>query len=220
MYVPARHAQPDPAALHGLMAAFPFAVLVTQGPDGPVADHLPFALDRDRGPHGVLRGHVARANPVWRTLEAGAPCLVVFQGEQAYMSAGWYASKAEHGKVVPTWNYRAVHASGRPRLVSDPAEVLNLLRALTDQQEAAEATPWAVDDAPASYIDAMARAIVAFEIEITDLQGRWKLSQSDTPADRAGVIAGLRQRPSTEAHALADQIEAARPVSLSFSPTP
>jgi transcriptional regulator len=220
VYVPARHAQTDPAALQGLVSAFPFGLLVTQGADGPVGDHLPFVLDHHRGTHGVLRGHVARANPVWRTLEAGAPCLVVFQGEQAYMSPGWCASKAEHGKVVPTWNYRAVHASGRPRLVSDPAEVLSLLRALTDQQEAAEATPWAVDDAPPSYIDAMACAIVAFEIEITHLQGRWKLSQSDTPADRAGMVAGLRQRTGTEAHALADQIQAAQPVPLSLSTTP
>lgn len=213
MYVPARHAQKDLAVLHGLIASHPFGLLVTQGEDGPQADHLPFVLDRERGRQGVLRAHVARANPVWKRLASGAPCLVVFQAEQAYISAGFYASKAEHGKVVPTWNYRAVHASGRPRLIHEGTELLALLNALTDQQERNEAQPWAVADAPAPYIEQMMRAIVGFEIEIDELLGRWKLSQSDTLADRAGVVAGLRARLHEGATAMATLIE-------SHSPTP
>ena len=220
MYVPARHAQSDLSALHGLIAAQPFGLLVTQGESGPQADHLPFVLDPNRGTQGVLRAHVARANPVWRTLAAGAPCLVVFQAEHAYISPNWYASKAEHEKVVPTWNYRAVHASGRPRVLSEPADLLALLNALTNQQEKAEAKPWQVADAPSTYIEQMMRAIVGFEIEIGELRGRWKLSQSDSPADRAGVVAGLRQRDQDLASALADQIEAAPPFPFTPAPTP
>lgn len=205
MYVPARHAQSDPAALHGLMAAFPFALLVTQGPDGPVADHLPFVLDRDRGPHGVLRGHVARANPVWQA--AGQQVLVVFQGPDGYISPNGYAAKQEHGKVVPTWNYATVQGRG-PLVVLDAAAATHaLVSRLTDRHEAAQPRPWAVGDAPDDYIAGMLRAIVCIEIPLTALVGKYKLSQNRSAADRAGVVAALQAQGDAPAQVLADWMQ-------------
>jgi transcriptional regulator len=191
MYQPAAFVQADPAALHALMRGFPLATLVHAGADGLTADHLPLELDADAG---VLRGHVARANPLWRRA-AGQRVLAVFHGPQGYVSPGWYPAKAEHGKVVPTWNYAVVHAHGTLRVIDDADWLRALVGRLTDRHEAAQARPWAVGDAPPDYLAAMLAAIVGIELPIERLEGKWKLSQNRAAADRRGVVAGLGADP-------------------------
>ena len=157
------------------------------------------------GALGTLRGHVARANPVWREA-AGAQVLAAFQGPQAYITPSWYPSKAASAKVVPTWNYAVVHARGTLRVTEDAAWLRALVGRLTDVHEASRAHRWQVDDAPADYIEQMLRAIVGIEIEITSLQGKWKVSQNRSAADRAGVAAGLGSIDSDAARAMAGLI--------------
>lgn len=200
MYQPAHFVQPDLATMQALMRAHPLALLVTSGEHGATADAVPLRLDATRGAHGTLVGHVARANPLWR--RAG-PCLVVFQGPQAYVSPSWYPGKPVHGKVVPTWNYAMVQARGALHAIEDPAALRAIVAALTDEHEAGLPRPWRVDDAPADYIEAMLRAIVGIEIPITQLDGKWKTSQNRDAADRSGVAAGLRTRPGEPAQAMA-----------------
>lgn len=190
MYLPAHFAQHDTAALHGLMAAHPLATLVTPSPDGTTADLVPLHLHLDGSAHGELRGHVARANPLWRHAHE-QPVLVLFHGPQAYVTPSWYASKPRHGKVVPTWNYTVVQARGTLHAVDDAPWLRALVGLLTDTHEAPRAQPWAVDDAPADYVQQMLRAIVGIRIPLQSLVGKWKVSQNRDPADRAGVAAGL-----------------------------
>jgi len=167
-------------------------MLVTLNGAGLQANSVPFILDADpAGGPGLLRAHVARANPLWRETRGDVEALVVFQGPQAYISPGWYASKAEHGKVVPTWNYVMVQARGTLRAVDDADWLRAFVTRLTTKHEAVQAQPWAVTDAPADYIDTMLRAIVGIEIPLTALTGKWKVSQNRPAADRAGVVAGL-----------------------------
>jgi transcriptional regulator len=155
--------------------------------------HAPLELFEDPAPHGRLRGHLARANHHWHDLEAGCETLVIFQGPNAYVSPSWYPSKKEHGKVVPTWNYLAVHAYCKPRCFHESAELIPLLRSLTEKHEGGRKEPWAVDDAPADYLAGAARGIVGFELEIVRLEGKRKLSQNRSAAeDRQGVREGLR----------------------------
>jgi transcriptional regulator len=201
LYLPAHFEQADTAALHALMRAHPLATLVSQGPDGLSADHVPLDLDPAAGPHGTLRGHVARANPLWRQA-AGRPVLVVFQGPQAYVTPSWYPSKAATHKVVPTWNYVVAHAHGALRTVEDAPWLLALVQRLTDHHEAPRTPPWSVGDAPADYVQALLRAIVGIEIPLERLVGKWKLSQNRDAADRAGVARGLSEGDA-EAAALA-----------------
>jgi transcriptional regulator len=167
------------------------------------ASHLPLLLDTQQGPNGSLYGHMARANPQWRDLEAGAEALVIFAGAEAYVSPGFYPSKAEHGKVVPTWNYVAVHAYGSAEVFSDAHRLRNLVSALTDRHETARTQPWKIDDAPAEYIDSMLKAIVGFALPIQRLEGKRKLSQNRSPADAAGVRNGLAASPDPQDRALA-----------------
>lgn len=155
-----------------------------------MANHIPCLLYPE-GPHGVLRLHMARANAQWKELAAGAQCLVVFHGAQAYITPSWYATKAETHKVVPTWNFVAVHVWGTPVIHDDPAWVRAQIGALTDAQEKARVQPWRVEDAPEDFIAAQMRAIVGVEIAITRIEGKWKVSQNRTPADRQGVATGL-----------------------------
>jgi transcriptional regulator len=204
MYLPAHFDEPRAELLHALIDAHPFGLLITSGADGVEANGLPFLLDAGRGPQGTLRAHVARANPVWREAAAGAPALVVFQGADAYVSPSWYATKAESGKVVPTWNYAMVQARGALRVIDDAAWLRRLVGDLTERHESRRAEPWQVDDAPADFIDANLRAIVGIEIEIASLVGKWKVSQNRSAADRAGVVAGLR---ASRADAMADLVE-------------
>ena len=173
------------------MSDHSFATLVTRGDQGLIASHAPVELLEEPRPYGCLQGHLARANPQWRDFEAGCETLVIFQGPQAYVSPSWYPSKKEHGKVVPTWNYLAVHAYCRPRCFHEPDELIPLLRRLTEKHESRNAEPWKVDDAPSDFIAGMARAIVGFELVIERLDGKWKLSQNRSAEDRRGVREGL-----------------------------
>ncbi len=190
MYLPRHFEQTDPAALRALMRDHPLATLVTVGADGLSADHIPLEYDASAGPHGTLRGHVARANPLWQHA-AGQPVLAVFRGPQAYVSPSWYPSKAEHHKVVPTWNYAVVHGHGALRAVDDAPWLRDLVGRLTAQHEAPQASPWSVTDAPPDFVQQTLRAIVGIEIELTRLVGKWKVSQNRSAADRQGVADAL-----------------------------
>jgi transcriptional regulator len=194
MYCPAHFAEPRSEVLHALMRARPLATLVTLGPDGLDANHIPLLLDAAAGEFGMLRGHVARANPLWRTLGADGDVLAIFHGPQGYVTPGWYPSKAETGKAVPTWNYAVAHAHGRLRAIDDADWLRAQIAALTHQEETACARPWRVTDAPADYIEKMLGAVVGIEIEITRLAGKWKTSQNQPPRNRGGVVDGLRAR--------------------------
>lgn len=182
MYVPDHFREDRTDVLHQAVRDIAFATLVTPGLD---ANHLPMLLGE-----GVLRGHVARANPVWKNGDSEA--LAIFLGPHAYVSPNWYPSKAQTGKAVPTWNYLTVHARGTIRWISDADWLRTHVAALSDAHEATREAPWKVGDAPASYIDSLLRAIVGFELAVTNLEGKWKLSQNRDAADRAGVKNGLR----------------------------
>lgn len=196
MYLPSAFRQDDLAELHAQMQASPFALLTSAGAAGVQASHLPLLLAPDEGEFGTLYGHFARANPHWRDLQGGAEALAVFSGPDAYISPGWYPAKAEHGKVVPTWNYIAVHARGPVELIEEPERLLQIVSRLSDQHESGRERPWAVSDAPREYLDSMLRAIVGFALPIRRLEGKWKLGQNRSAADQAGVRDGLAASPS------------------------
>ena len=191
MYQPPHFIETRLDILHGLVRAHPLGLLISNGPDGPLANSVPFLLDPAPLPHGKLRAHLAKANPQWRALENGAQALVVFPGADAYVSPSFYPAKAEHGKVVPTWNYIAVHAYGRAEVFTDAERLLGVVSALTDRHEGSRAQPWKVSDAPADYIEGMLKAIVGFALPIERLIGKRKLSQNRSAADIAGVREGL-----------------------------
>jgi len=181
MYIPDMFREDRPEVLHDAVRRIGFATLVTQGLE---ANHLPMLFQ-----DGVLRGHVARANPVWKSGEGEA--LAIFLGPHAYVSPNWYPSKAETGKAVPTWNYITVHARGTIRWVQDADWLRAHVGALSDANEAGRDQPWKISDAPASYIDGLVRAIVGFELTIAKLEGKYKLSQNRDAADYAGARDGL-----------------------------
>ncbi len=200
MYLPQHFEETRTEVLHALLRTHPLGLLITLSGGEPQANSIPFLLDAQRGPHGTLVAHVARANPLWREA-ALTPVLVVFQGPQAYVSPSGYASKAEHGKVVPTWNYVMVQARGRLRAIEDPRELHALVSRLTDTHERQRAAPWAVSDAPADYIEKTLGAIVGIEIPIDSIAGKWKVSQNRSAADREGVARMLEQEPGGAAMA-------------------
>lgn len=212
MYIPPSNAEPRVEAVLDFVEAHPFAALVTTGPDGLFATHLPLALDRSRGEHGVLRGHVARANPHPRRAAPDVEALVVFAGPDAYVTPAWYPSKAEHGEVVPTWNYVAVHAYGRLAFTEDPGFLRAHLRELTERSERGREHPWSVEDAPAEYLARLERAIVGLEIEVTRWEGKWKMSQNRPGRDIDGVVRGLSASPDPRERAVAEIVAARRPV--------
>ena len=190
--------------LHALIRAHPFATLVSLNDGDLTGDHVPLVLDADRG---TLCGHLARANPlVRRETDTPIPVLAIFHGPQAYVSPGWYPSKAATGEAVPTWNYIAVHAHGTLSVSRDPEWTLDHLAQLSSQFEAHRPDPWSPYDAPRDYIDRQLRALTGFEIQIERLQGTWKLSQNRAPQDRDGVIAGLSAEPDPMARAIAHQV--------------
>lgn len=188
MYVPA-HFAPDDEAVHELLARHGAADLVTATPDGLMATILPFVYDRE---HGRLLGHFARNNDHWRQSVIG-DALVIFRGPDSYITPSWYASKAEHGRVVPTWNYLTAHVHGPMTVHDDPDWVADVVRRLTDHHEAGRPEPWSVDDAPEKFFRGQLRAIVGIEITIKRVEAKFKLSQNRPPADIDGVIQGLRQ---------------------------
>jgi transcriptional regulator len=192
MYLPAHFAQQDVNVLQALMRDHPLATLVADTSQGLSANHVPLLYDSGSGTHGMLLGHVARANPLWQEA-AGREVLAIFHGPQAYVTPSWYASKAEHGKVVPTWNYAVVHAHGTLRVIEDKAWLRGLVVRLTKVHEASRRTPWSVSDAPPDFVEQMLGAIVGLEIPLTRLVGKWKASQNRPAADRAGVAAGLSE---------------------------
>jgi transcriptional regulator len=206
MYQPAHFEEKRIEVLHELVVANPLGTLVTVDGAELNANHLPFELDRSAGPFGTLHAHVARANPVWQQIAGGVEPLVVFQGAQAYISPGWYASKAETGKVVPTYNYMVVHAYGHGRAIEDRVALRKFLERLTARYEAGMGTPWRIDDAPADYIEKMLHAIVGIEIPIQRLVGKWKVSQNRPAADQAGTVAGLRAVGTDDAVRMAEAV--------------
>jgi transcriptional regulator len=211
MYVPA-HFAPDAALVDELLRNHGAADLVTVTPDGLAATLLPFiyvppAEPGSAGPLGSLHGHLARNNDQWKRGSAGE-ALAIVRGPDAYISPGWYASKAEHGRVVPTWNYITAHVYGRFVVHDDPVWTEDLVRRLTTKHEAYRNHPWSVDDAPRPFIEGQLRAIVGVELEITRIEAKAKLSQNRPPADVEGVIAGLRERGDME---MADAVEQAQP---------
>ncbi len=187
MYVPAAFEVSDLLAQHALIQSHPLATVITNGVHGLEANHIPLHLDSHASPLGVLKGHVARANPLWRDDAAHTQVLAVFQGPHAYITPGWYDTKAESGDVVPTWNYVTVHARGTLRVVDDPQWLRGQLGALTAQQEQHLPHPWAVDEASDEFIQTMIKAIVGIEICITDIQGKWKVSQNRPMRDQQSV---------------------------------
>jgi transcriptional regulator len=201
MYLPSHFAESRPQVLRDFIASHPLGLLVTQNRSGGIeANSVPFFLDAtDDATPGVLRAHVARANPLWKEARDDVDALVVFQGPHGYVSPAWYPSKAEHGKVVPTWNYLMVQGRGRLRAIDDKAWLRAFVTRLTDHHEGGRSAPWAVSDAPADYVETMLRAIVGIEIELSSLTGKWKVSQNRPAADRAGVVAGLRREGGDEA---------------------
>lgn len=216
MYIPAAFAEQDVATLHDFIDAQPLGVLVTATPseaggEGLFATHLPLVLDRTRGRHGILQGHVARANAHAHSAQADA--LVIFTGPDAYVHPGWYPSTREHGRVVPTWNYVAVHAAGTLHVIEDAAHLRRHLEGLTARHEARWPHPWSMADAPAHFMEAMLRDIVGIEIEITRIEGKWKMSQNRTAADIAGVVEGLASSPTAREQEVAAVVQARRPPS-------
>ncbi len=192
LYQPTAFQEARPEILHPLIQAARLAMLVSNGPEGlPDITHLPLVLEPGQGPQGTLYGHVARANPHWHRLAEAGRATAVFTGAEAYVSPNFYPSKAEHHRVVPTWNYEAVHAVGSIEIIEAPEELLNLVTRLTDHSERAQARPWQVREAPQDFIYAQLRGIVGLALRIERLAGKRKLSQNRGAADREGAIAGL-----------------------------
>jgi transcriptional regulator len=212
MYIPASYAEHDAAALFDFIEGNPLGILVTSSPsDGLFATHLPLLVHRDRGERGVLAGHLARANPHHRQVDAVAEALVVFSGPDAYVTPSWYEAKREHGRVVPTWNYAAVHVYGTLRLNDDPAYLRRHLEALTHRHEAPRTAPWSVSDAPNDFIATQMKAIVGIELEITRMEGKWKMSQNRSAADIDGVVRGLRESESPAEQIVAEIVAERKP---------
>jgi transcriptional regulator len=196
MYQPRHHREERREVLYQLIAEHPLATLITHSAGGLIANLVPFTRDGD-----VLQAHVARGNDQIASLTAAADTMVVFQGPQAYISPAWYASKREHGKVVPTWNYVTVQVRGTPRVIEDTDWLLKQITALTRAQEQHRPAPWSVNDAPADYIAAQLKGIIGVEIAIACIEGKWKVSQNRSLADREGVINGLRNETGNTAMA-------------------
>ncbi len=197
MYIPKQFEETNTNVLHRLIQANPLATLVTFRNGEVEANHIPLQL-ASTSEFGVLSGHVARANTLWMDHPEDREVLAIFQGAESYITPSWYASKAETGKVVPTWNYITVHARGGLRVIHDPDWILSQLGALTDHNESGFAHPWVVSDAPREFTQKLLEAIVGIQIEITDLKGKWKISQNRSQQDRATVVAGLVNRGQDE----------------------
>ena len=207
MYLPAFFKESRAEVLHAMMRARPLAALVTVGESGLLANHIPVETLSDPQPHGMLRGHIARANPLWREYRPDSEALAIFQGPQVYISPSFYPAKKATGEVVPTWDYAVVHARGTLRFVQDTDWLQALVVRLTDSHEASREAPWAVSDAPAPYIEKMLSMIVGFEFTIVGLTGKWKLSQNHPAPNRRGVVQGLAPG-GADAREIADLLSA------------
>ena len=202
MYIPKLNEETRVEVLHGLMAAYPLATLVTVGAKGLIATHLPMVLEG-----GVLKGHIARANTQWREFDPEVEALAIFQRADHYISPNWYPEKEETGEVVPTWAYAVVHVYGRLRLVEDADWMMGMLERLTDIHEAGSAAPWRVSDAPAEYIRGLLKRVIGVELTIGRMEGKWKLDQGESERSRVGVVKGLEAVGTPESLAMKGLVE-------------
>ncbi|MBC8355219.1 MAG: FMN-binding negative transcriptional regulator [Planctomycetes bacterium] len=199
MYIPSSFAETDVGRLHDFIESHSFATLITTQDAGSVASHLPLLLDRDASSRGKLIGHMARANSQWKDAD-GERAFVIFQGPHAYISPSWY----EATNVVPTWNYVAVHVYGTLRIVSDHEALLQTLRDTVEMYEGGTAQSWSIDQPDETFVDGLLDSIIGFEIDITCIEGKWKLSQNHTPERRLPVIVALQERDSAQSHSIAE----------------
>jgi transcriptional regulator len=210
MYLPPAFAEDRIEVLHRTMLEIGAAAVVGQGPSGLIATHVPIDLLPEPAPWGTVHCHFARPNPHAAAVASGGELLLIFQGPQGYVSPNWYPTKQQTGKVVPTWNYLAIHAYGTARTVEDTGWLKRHLAAMTDRHESRYALPWSIDDAPAEFIDGLTKAIVGIEITLSRIEGKWKASQNRPDTDRLGVIAGLSLQGDDNSLALAGLVEAGR----------
>ncbi|QND52306.1 FMN-binding negative transcriptional regulator [Phyllobacterium sp. 628] len=206
MYRPPAFREDRLDVMHDLIRKHPLAMLVTNGEQGLMANLIPFEIDAEASTHGTLRAHLAKANEQVAALQAGAEALIIFQGPNTYVTPSWYATKREHGKVVPTWNYVVVQAWGVPQIHDDPEWLRRQIDSLTRKQESNRDQPWAVEDAPEPFIAGQVKGIIGVEIPITRIEGKWKVSQNRSEADRSGVAGGLRSE-GPEAEAMAQIVD-------------
>lgn len=207
MYQTANFREDRVDVLHGLIRAHPLATLVAFGQAGLIGNHLPFVLHDELAENGTLRGHIARANPLWKDFHPAIDVLAVFQGPDNYITPSWYPSKKEHGRVVPTWNYAVVHAYGPLRIIEDPEWLRAHLDELTCQQESERPVPWGVSDAPDDYIAGQLKGIVGIEMPISRIEGKWKVSQNRKDQDRTGVSRGLKLESGGVASGMSDLVD-------------
>lgn len=204
MYQPPHHVESRPQVLQAFLERHRLATLVSMTSEGLIATHLPMIFDPDVGAQGRLIGHIARANTQWRDFDQSVEALAIFLGPHTYVSPSWYASKRAHGKVVPTWNYLTVHLYGRLSTFEEGERLLDLLNRLTDREEMARATPWAVSDAPGDFVAKQLKGIVGLELAVTRIEGKWKASQNRPAEDRSGVIAALEVEGGDGAREIAE----------------
>ncbi|HUZ93776.1 MAG TPA: FMN-binding negative transcriptional regulator [Edaphobacter sp.] len=202
MYIPKANEESRLEVLHDLIESHPLASLVTMTSSGLFASHLPMVLERKSATHGLLKGHLSRANKQWRDFQPEVEALAIFSGPEHYITPSWYVEKEETGKVVPTWNYAVVHVYGTLKVIEDPAWLIEHLNALTTVHEAAFPTPWQVSDAPADYVASLLNGIVGLELPIERIEGKWKASQNRSERDRAGVVEGLERLNTPESLAM------------------
>jgi transcriptional regulator len=202
LYIPPAFRETDPAILHAEIRRIGFCSITTAGPAGPLVSHVPVMLDTSAGPLGQLRCHVARANPQWRDSDFSKPALAIFMGPDTYVSPSWYPSKTEHGKAVPTWNFAAICARGHIEVFDERDALRAHVAELSDRHESGFAEPWHVDDAPADYMERQLKGIVGLRFTIDELEGKLKLSQNRSEADRCSVAAALSASPDPQARAV------------------
>lgn len=212
MYTPKAFEVTDLPLLHAAMKQSDLATLVTTTTQGLVATHLPLLLDESKGKFGMLSGHISRANLQWQKTDTNAEALIIFLGLDTYVTPNWYPAKQETGRVVPTWNYAAIHAYGRLSFTEDAEWLRAMVTALTNKHEASFPAPWQVSDAPKPFIDSQLKAIVGFEFEILRLEGKQKFNQNRSAEDRLGVIEGLREAGKTQVAELMEKIESQRKI--------
>jgi transcriptional regulator len=208
MYTPISFVENDLSILHSCIEENSFATLVTTDSEGPAVSHLPLLLDRKAGPNGTLIGHMAKANPQWREITNG-DALAIFHGPHAYISPGWLKEQ----NVVPTWNYVAVHATGKVQLVEETSELLDIVRRYVNVYEASMLEPWQLESADPEFIEKLLDAIVGFTIEITSIEGKWKLNQNHSAERRQKIIDGLQSRPDEDAASIATLMQATLAIS-------
>ena len=207
MYIPRANEENRISVMHALIVSQPLGTLVTLGTSGLFASHIPMVLEDDGSQFGVLKGHISRANTQWRDFVPTVDALAIFAGHQHYISPNWYPGKQEHGKEVPTWNYAVVHAYGPLKVIEDEQWLLTFLHRLTDIHEAESPVPWKVSDAPAEFIRSLLNGIIGLELPIHRLEGKWKVSQNRTEAERKGVIEGLSKLNTPASLAMKSLVE-------------